>query len=49
MSFIRLLWRTLRFAVFDLPKWILILAGLYLFLHYAAQSKRYGVALCGEA
>ena len=38
MSFIRLFWRTLRFAVFDLPKWILILAGLYLFLHYAALT-----------
>jgi len=38
MSFIRVLWRTLRFAVFDLPKWILILAGFFLFLHYAART-----------
>ncbi|MET4103953.1 type IV secretion system protein VirD4 [Roseovarius sp. MBR-78] len=38
MSFIRVLWRTLRFVVFDLPKWILILAGFFVFLHYAAQT-----------
>jgi len=44
MSFIRLLWRTLRFAVFDLPKWVIILAGLYLFLHYAAQTP-FGAAI----